>query len=485
MSKVHNKQFVISNVNLTWDANEWQPQERSLFGKYRIYYDENLNIKFGANGVLIGNAIPGDKSAGETYEILEQEISDVSEKYESWNGRWILIYKNQIHLDANGQLGLFYGRIKDEQWIASSSLALINKATKRLLETEEFLPIEMGFGSKSLLYWNPGPNTLLRGIKRLLPTQLLYLEEGKAKIEYRDTINKHDFTNLSIEEIYWKIFEQQINVYENILKKYKKINMALTAGYDSRLQFAIMIKGNIPFSCHSFEREKNTAIADEKIAPEIAKRLGIEYKYISLQHGIDAKRVIDYNKHTFGNVKDMDYKWHYPYHQFDAVNGDVYVRGSLYEGFCNYYEHYNPKSTYEDSIDFIMDDLRKLYKTLGGNTGAEASFYEYCQWVKAHPTPKMTFIDMLAYEQLFGCWMSDVSQGMDLIWDGLFINPANSMRIFSLITSLPRDKRNERVWEAEMVQMLCPDIADIPYNNAALSKGISAKIKQTIYRLFS
>lgn len=486
MGKIHNKQFIISDVDIIWDAEEWQPEEHSLFGNYRIYYDKQLSITFGKNGVLIGDAFQGDASKERNVEaVLDKDLEDVSEEYESWNGRWLLIYKNQIHLDANAQLGLFFGKIDKKHWIASSSLALINKAANGTLPMEDFFPLSLEY--KTLLSWNPGPRTLLKGIRRLLPTQLLYLENDEPRIEYRDPINKWDFTGLSPEEIYWNIFEQQKNVFGHILEKYHKINIALTAGRDSRLQIAIMKKGNIPFSCHLFERQKYTKIADEKIAPIVAEKLGLEYKFITLEHGLDVSRVIDYNKHTFNNIKDMDFKWHYPYHQFDEVDGDVYVRASLYEGFCNLYKHYGMVCEYDDTIDFIMDDFCRVLKTLKGNTGAEKSLLEYCHWVKEHPTKNMTFLDMLAYEQRYGCWMSDVAQGMDLVWNGLVINPVNSMRIYSLIAGLPREKRDERVWQTEMVRMLYPEIADIPYNNEALEQQsfLKRKLKQIVHAILS
>lgn len=486
MAKIHNKQFIIADSDIEWDIEEWKPKERRLYNGYRIYYDENLNIVFGKNGVLIGNAFQGDMTKKAPVEVLDEDIIDIADEYESWNGRWILLYKNQVHLDANAQLGLFYGKIRPECWCASSSLALINKAAKGRLEIEEFLPLDIGY--KSLLYWNPGPRTLLKGIRRLMATQILYLN-GERRIEYRDTINKQDYALLSPKEIYQAIFEQQKNAFDYITANYKKINIALTAGYDSRLQMAILAKANIACECHLFERVKNTARADEEIAPRIAKQLGIKYKFVPLNHGIDAKRIIDYSKHTFNNVKDMDYKWHYPYHQFDEIDGDIYVRASLYEGFCNYYSHYGMKSTYDDTVEFMMDDLRKMYITLKGNTCAEESLAEYCQWAKAHPTKNMTFMDMLAYEQLMGCWMSDTSQGMDYVWDGLVINPINSMRIFSLIVGLPREKRDERVWQAEMTNMLCPELAGIPYNNAIWEQypamGLRGKIKERIHSFFA
>lgn len=212
---------------------------------------------------------------------------------------------------------------------------------------EDFLMLDLDH--RSFLYWNPEPKTFLKGIRRLLATQLLYLEKGEPRIEYRDTINKRDFSMLSPEEIYMEIFEQQRKILEQILKKYNKFNIALTAGYDSRLQLAILVKGNIPCSCHTFERLKSIANADNKVAPMIAKRLGLDYKFITLKHGIDVGRIMNYSKHTFNNVRDMDYKWHYSHHQYD------------------------------DNIDFIMDDLKKLYVTLKGNTGAEESLLEYCQ----------------------------------------------------------------------------------------------------------
>lgn len=464
--RIHNKQFVISDSELTWDVEEWLPEEHSVFGKFRIYYDRNLHIKFGKNGVLIGDAFQGDlqkQSCKNPEEILDMDILDVSEEYESWNGRWVLVYKNQIHLDATSLLGVFYGKIDEERWAVSSSLALLSKVLNGKLMREEWLPSDVAC-NHSLLHWNPGPRTVLKGIRRLLPTQLLYLEKNGIQIEYRDTINKRSFAEFAPEEIYELIYEQQINVLKIVAEKYKKINLGLTAGYDSRLLCAVMAKGNIPFSCHSFQCAIKTADDDKEIAAMIAEKLGLEYKYILLDHNVDAGRVIDYVRHTFHNLKHFDYKCFYSRHQYDQLENGVYMRGGLYESFSNYYEKWKFKCTYEDSVDFMMKQLGRLFVILDGNPCAEASLKEYCQWVKQHPTKNMTFVDMLTYEQQFGCWLNDTSQGMDLTWDGLFINPLNSMRIFSLIAGLPREKRDHKVWEAEMTKMLCPEIADFPYH---------------------
>lgn len=439
MGKIHNKQFIIADLDLEWDGEEWNPEKHGLFECYRIWYDKNLTITFGKHGVLIGDVFQGDVTKGNPEEVVDKDFVDVSKEFESWNGRWVLAYKNEVYLDANGQLGIFYGKIDGKHWVISSSLALINRAAKET-HVEEFLPLDLTYNS--LLYWNPGPRTLLKGIKRLLPSQLLRLEGEKVRIEYRDVINKHDFTGLAPEEIYEAIYEQQKNVFEDILSKFHKINLALTAGYDSRLQLAVLTKGNFPCSCHLFERSKHTARADEIVAPIIARKVGIEYKYIPLGRRIDAGRIMDYCKHTFNNEKSMDYKWHYPYHQFDELDGDVYVRAGLYEGFCNYYERCGLRSGYEDSVEFIMNDLKKMYITLEGNAGAEKSLEEYCQWVKEHPTKNMTFMDMLAYEQIYGCWMSDVSQAMDFVWGG-GISKSSKFNAYFFFDSKPAKRKKK------------------------------------------
>lgn len=478
MQNIHRKQFIIMQHSFDFGSQEeWAPKHGTIFNKYNIYYDIDLKIKFGKYGVLIGEVYNGDKNAPIPCELLKKDMDNPSEMYETWNGRWILIYKNKIFLDANSQLSLFYGNIENIGWIFSSSLALINLVTYNMLEKEEFMPLDMTFRSE--LYFNPGPLTLLKGIKRLMTTQSLEITGNDVKIVGRDPININDFSALKTEEIYEAIYEQIVIAVTNALKDYPKIDMALTAGRDSRMQLAILHHADIPVALHTFERTKSTSVCDERIAYKIAKKLKKDWKYIPLEERVDASRVISYCKHTFNNVRTEDYRWHYTYHQLDKLQGDIYIKAGLWEGFCNYYLGFEfTEIDYSETTENIMQQLYSLYATLRGNVGAEKSFTEYITWVKKFPIENMTLADRIAYEQLYGCWCSDVAQGRDFAWKGFSWDLANSMRIFSLIAALPREKRDGRIWQEEMVKKYCPCISNIPYNkNPITIKYIGEKLE--------
>lgn len=52
-------------------------------------------------------------------------LSDaVPDLYASWAGRWVLIGRDQVHMDAGGLLGCFYGKMPDNRIWASSSPGL-------------------------------------------------------------------------------------------------------------------------------------------------------------------------------------------------------------------------------------------------------------------------------------------------------------------------------------------------------------------------
>lgn len=463
---MHNKQFIISKRKV----NDERFMCMELKDEYMLCFHKDLKVTTVNDSILLGNAFQGDDSR----EIPEKELLTMSspiDTYNTWNGRWVLLYKNEIHPDACAQLGIFYGEISGEI-IVSSSLALIAELYKGEYKNSEYMPLEYNL----LLSWIPGPFTAIEGINRLLPTQYLIMDEG-FEVVFRNPISKTDYSKLTVNEIYNKIYEQQrcafkyIEKYDFRLKKYsdKKniFNIGLTAGYDSRMQAVLMKQMCLNMRAHTFERRKSTESADVKYPQIIAGILNIDWQFIPIEKR-QAKRVIEYNRHTFDSVKDRDWKWHYTCGQYDKVCGDVIVSSSIWEAFCNYYVSFGLNTSLQDSIEAKYQDLINLFETLEGNTIAEMSFKKYIKWVNANPIEGLSWADRITFEQLMGIWDGNENQGKDLFTKDTFIfNPGNSMEIFALILALPLEKRKNRLWEKEIVDKFAPELESIPYNKTS------------------
>ena len=470
---MHNKQFIISKrifANRDFDNTP-------LKHGYVLNYHKELNVVKSGNSLLLGHAFQGDSSR-ETPEKELETMEDPIETYRTWNGRWALLFDNEIHPDACAQLGIFYGKIDDEL-VVSSSLALIANMYEGKCKFNEYMPLEYNL----LLSWVPGPYTVIEGICRLFPTQYLVLEDD-FKTRFRNPISTTEYSDLSLEEIYDKLYQIQEYTFRSIERydfkrneyndqKKNVFNIGLTAGYDSRMQAALLKRMGVDIKAHTFERRKSTEYADIKYPRVLAQILDIEWNYIPIEKR-QASKVIEYNNHTFNSVKDRDWKWHYPCGQYDKVDGNVIVSSSIWEAFCDYYVRFGSTAKLNDSRTEKYEDLKRIFDTLDGNPLAEKSFEKYVEWVDANPIDGLSWTDRIAFEQLMGIWDGNENQGKDLFSHDRFIfNPANSMEIFALILALPKEKRADRLWEKEVANFFVPEFEDIPYNKANKSVNIN------------
>ena len=88
---MHNKQFIITNRKVRLDNFKsivW-------IDGYILNYHNELNVVKVGNSILIGHAFQGDFNR----KIPEEELVSMDspiDTYNTWNGRWALLYKNEI-----------------------------------------------------------------------------------------------------------------------------------------------------------------------------------------------------------------------------------------------------------------------------------------------------------------------------------------------------------------------------------------------------
>lgn len=148
------RQFIITNEQCSDIPFGYQTTEMVYkYRKFYIHHDEKLHIQIVEDGcALLGDAFQCDRNRKAPIEELKfafQSDEDIVDTYKTWSGRWVLIWKNQIHLDAGGMLGLFY-TIKKSNYYVSSSLALIEivTGTQKLKQAE----LQWNKGGLGILY---------------------------------------------------------------------------------------------------------------------------------------------------------------------------------------------------------------------------------------------------------------------------------------------------------------------------------------------
>src|SRR5436190_11361125 len=168
---LHRKQFLIGchpkKIKADWETLK-------IGHSLHLSHCPDLSVKKtkDSNGIewyLLGLAIQTNKQKDDPLtEIANSRTDDVKELYKSWNGRWILVGNNEIHIDCAGLIGCFYTKINEEIW-ASNSLAILQ-------EIGNLSPRLENLRHRSHLEWYTLPRTRFEGVHKLLPSQFLNLK---------------------------------------------------------------------------------------------------------------------------------------------------------------------------------------------------------------------------------------------------------------------------------------------------------------------
>lgn len=245
---IHRRQFVIGPQKIKY-SNRWRSIEISD-GVY-FSYCETLPVKKGYDKsgnifLLIGIAVQVAPKRDTPIKELEFVIKTPEEVYDSWAGRWILIYNNEIHLDFSALLGSYYTFVNEDLWISSSVSIL-----KDLAGNKARVEVDL---SKYRMNWIPLPFSRLSNVRTLLPSQILKITTGniRARQLFPDYL-----VNQSEKEAMDNLDSYLKTAILNISKLNKNIWIPLSAGYDSRLLLAAAISANVPIKTYTMKK-KNT-----------------------------------------------------------------------------------------------------------------------------------------------------------------------------------------------------------------------------------
>ncbi len=441
---VFRRQFYIGNkeykANTDWEVTK---VTSNLYLSYcQSLPVKKLHDKQGNMWVLIGDAIQSKVGEPEPIDILSNlnESSKIEDLYVSWTGRWILIGKEKLHLDAVGLLGCFY-KITPENIEVASVPGFIAKS-----EIPETYKIVFG---KGIDYYST-PDSGFKNISKLLPSQVLNISTGE--ITFRSLNCK--IPELSYERKIEYLSEYLAYTLTNTYKKTnKKFCLALTSGYDSRLLMAALDYAKLPYEAITFYYPTMRS-GDLTIPKKLAKISKVNYELIRRKRP-ETKNWYLYAKHSTRHAVDREQEF-ILYQQFDALNGNetILLRGGGFEIASSKMRTNLPKEIISG------DEICKIFK---GNSQQAQSLNKWIDWVKKTEHKNLDWRDRFYWEQRVTGWLSSVEQAHDLI-DLERLVPSNSLLFYNIMISIPEEIRLKKQHQVDMIRYLSPRLAEVAFN---------------------
>ena len=395
---------------------------------------------------LLGLAVQSDPRRGSPEEELAAHgRGDIAPVHETWAGRWILIGERRLHLDAGGLLGCYYLK-QDGLWL-SSSLALLSEIGGREVRGSRRHAYVKGDG----FGWDPLPRTCYDGIAKLMPTQGLDLASGEPlprnPIPFPATAAAYD-------DLVDRMGESLTTTVRNLAGTGRRLWIALSAGYHSRVLLAAALKAGVAVKAYT-QTFPMMLRADRDLPPRLAEAVGIEH--VLHEPGVEDSALYErMDRHSHGLYDDAD-RTFYGKRQWAWIGqGDVALRGLGFElGQC---------------FDWRLLPQRPLERPILAAFGGEQapryikeSLAEYLAWITRYPAAGMDWRDRWYLDMRMGGWVSEEEQVLDLI-AGQSVVPANAARFYGLMLQVPAALRRDKRHFRDLMDRLWPGLADYPFN---------------------
>lgn len=396
-------------------------------------------------------------------EIAQASSADVPHLYPSWAGRWVLIGQGQVHMDASGLLGCFYGSYQGQLWVSSSPVLIA-----RLLFPNAF-PIT---DSRLLRYeqgisWFTPPRSRFARINRLLPSQIIDLPTNR--IQPRSLMPAIDGSR-SYEETLELVKCSLMTTLKRLPQIHNQLWLGLTAGYDSRLMLALSRAAGIdvkPFTRIAVRM----SVADRLLPPQLAQDCGYDHFFVQGRFSsLDRKPLVA--AHTAGHVSDGDAE---PFLKGirDEFEG-IFFGGhgfSVASGFAGLRQL---PATCENP-EIAAKQIAQVFQE-PGNSSATAGLQEWLAWVLDHPQENLDWRDRIFIEQRQAGWLSSKEQLYDL--NNLERFPIlNASRTYALLLGLEEEQRLGSLVQMDLIEQIAPDLLKYPFNPDDLYFGFWQALK--------
>lgn len=451
MYSLHRRQFVVGSKPFTLD--HWCSKQLDPLTWISFCPELPVSLTTDAQGIpwcLVGRAVATIEAQADPLTAITQTSSrDVASLYQSWAGRWVLIGQGQVHLDASGLLGCFYGVDQNGEGWCSSSPSLLTSIL--------FPEVAPKTDPKTLKYrtgisWFIPPRSRFEGIRRLLPSQVLTIRD--ASLQPRALMPPIN-PSLEYNEALELLTSCLVTGLKRLAEQENQLWLGLSAGFDSRVVLAMARYAGIDLK--TFTRlTPRMSLADRILPPQLAEQSG--YEHFFLKKG---KRNLELQhfatEHTSSHVSPGDAE---PFItgvrsslQGICLGGQCFGVGKvLYRSFPEQIS--DPEETARHILHIKQEPL--LSSTL-------TALQEWLEWVIQTPHEHLDWRDRFHIEQRLAGWQSSKEQLYDLDDVERFFL-INSGRNYSLLLSLEEKRRLNSQHQVELLRRTVPQLLDYPIN---------------------
>lgn len=468
MTDITKKQYLITDREISGYDMRMIP----LFGNLLLYVGKDLECfictdRRSRRYILLGNAFCTDTPNKSVKEALaDWDKDDPDELIANWTGRYILIAENKLYTDACALLSVFYHT--GDRVAISSSLALLSELFD--------LPHDRSIGGGKMTY-QLLPFTICDEVKQLICTQGIELSGEGANLFQRMWFK--DRRRMPTSEKCAAAAKILENAAVNISKfSGRKLILALTAGKDSRLALAALIKSGVPFSAYTAEH-KGISASDKELPKKIAVSLGFPYAYIKIGELSEEKKA-DYLNFTLGNSCGADMQF-YACGQFDKLPGDsVVIRSGIFEAGQTF-----GRSIAGNDEGSFVGGMERYYHALRTKGKESEAFAEWLRYVKTVSCDYVDIRDRFYIEQRVCGWVAAIEQSLDMN-DFVSLQIANCGELISILLSCNEEERKRLALSFDTLRLLCPSLADYPVNKPSLKESVisfGASVKRKLRKI--
>lgn len=461
--RLHRRQFVLGPTSFRahedWHSRQIDaPTWLSYCPALRALWSTDAD---GRDWVILGLAIETLEAEPEPrQQISRTPTADVPALYASWAGRWALVGRGQIYLDASGLLGCFYGSDADTRFWASSSPALL---------AEVLSPVDIsGADDRRLQYevgisWYVPPRSRLAGIYRLLPSQVLEIEQRSVRPR---ALMPEIAPDRDPEAAVTKIVRSLRTTIARLAGVSDTLWLGLTAGYDSRLMLALSERAGVPIQ--PFTRiSARTSVADRLLPPKLARACGYA-------HVVMRRRKYFPERQRFIREHSAD--------RVSAGDAEPFIKGirdgmaGIFFGGHGFARLRQLPSTFE-SAEAGARQLAQLFQE-PTTSSAVAGLKEWLEWALKYPQAHLDWRDRFFIEQRQASWLSAKEQLYDLMPLERF-PILNSAKNYATLLGIPESKRLSSIIQTKIIHQVAPSLLQYPFNPKDSELGLWQVIKGT------
>ena len=456
MVRQHQRQFIISPTPLKV-YSDWQLE--TVQGGGVLSHCPELPVRKvvsrdGSEYILIGVAIQTEASRPSPIEELNNPPACVADLTHTWAGRWALIANGILQTDAAAMLGCLYSGARGSQVLVSSSVALLRTPQTAIFDDRV---LQHGVG----LEWYVAPRTRYEGIRRLLPSQQLDLKTGKisAKRLFRAV-------ELTYEQALEEVEHTLVTAITALAKTSRSLWLPLTAGFDSRLLLAAVLRADVRVRCYT-QWYADMSYGDLTLPPKMAELAG--YKHVLIRpRKHDGCKELTFAVHTAEQSADRD-KYFICHGQWDQFSEtDIILRGGGIEIGCPRASRYHFTAQRENP--WRVPPVEQILGEHGqAPTGPLVhALQEWRAWTEETPHPEIDWRDRFYIEQRLGAWASSIEQALDLS-PCTRVSLSSCGRYMSSVLQIPDHIRQDSGHHVELIRRMAPEPARVSFQ----SKGSS------------